>query len=90
MMEAQEFIAVPPSDDPDFIRVDFTKQELCGAYYPDQHDIDLVGREAYGLTPFSQTARSVSAILVLVAQRQSRPNQTRHRGVLGRVPSLHG
>ena len=63
MMEAQKCIAVPPSDDPDFIRIDFTKQELCGAYYPDQYDIDLVGREAYGLTPiFSDSAERQSYI----------------------------
>ena len=50
MKEDQKFIAVPRSDDPDFIRFNFKKQELCGVSYPEQPDRDLAGGEASGLT----------------------------------------
>ena len=50
MKEDQKFMAVPPSDEPDFIRVNFTKKDRHGASYPKQPGRDLAGGEAHGLT----------------------------------------
>ena len=72
MKEDQKFIAVPPSNEPDFIRVNFNKQDRRGASYPKQPGRYLSDREAYGLIHiFSDSAERQRQIIAVGAATAS-------------------